>query len=250
MKIRLLRHATMIICFNGMKILVDPMLSPAGSMPPIQNSADSRRNPLVEMPSDMGSLEEMDAVLLTHTHRDHFDDTAARLLPRDIPLICQPEDEVKLSGLDFSRVCPVGEGFSWGGINFTRTGGRHGTGDIGKMMAPVSGYYLEAEKEPSLYIAGDTIWCPEVERVLETFHPRVTVVYAGGASFKTGGPITMTADDVLAVLRKDTSTQVLAVHMEAINHCLLTREELRSAIENEGFGQRVLIPTDGQWVEF
>ena len=32
------------------------------------------------------------AVLATHLHQDHFDATAARLLPRDLPLLCQPED--------------------------------------------------------------------------------------------------------------------------------------------------------------
>ena len=38
----------------------------------------------------------------------------------------------------------------------------------------------------------------------------------------------------------------VAVHMEAINHCLLTRADLRADLEAEGLGGRVLVPEDGQ----
>jgi hypothetical protein len=47
-----------------------------------------------------------------------------------------------------------------------RTGGRHGTGEIGEKMGPVSGYVLRGPGEPVVYIAGDTVWCPEVAAAL------------------------------------------------------------------------------------
>jgi hypothetical protein len=40
---------------------------------------------------------------------------------------------------------------------------------------------------------------------------------------------------------------VVAVHMEAINHCLLTREEL--AQQAESAGVQVIIPDDGEEVQ-
>jgi hypothetical protein len=36
--------------------------------------------------------------------------------------------------------------------------------------------------------------------------------------------------------------------MEAINHCLLKREELAAQAQAAGLGQQVLIPKDGAWV--
>jgi hypothetical protein len=40
-----------------------------------------------------------------------------------------------------------------------------------------------------------------------------------------------------------TTTQVIAVHMEALNHCFLTREALRAAVP------AVLVPEDGEQLE-
>jgi len=246
MKIQLIRHATMLVYMRGNKILVDPMFSSAGSMAPVQNSANDRRNPLVELPIREAELLAIDALLLTHTHRDHFDDAAARLLPKDIPVFCQPEDEEKLTGLGFTTVYPINENYLWKEIGITRTGGQHGTGEIGKKMSPVSGYVLQTIGEPSLYIAGDTIWCLDVENVLEVHQPHVTVVFAGAARFTTGDPITMTAEDIRCVCHKAPETRVVAVHMEAFNHCLLTRRELRDFLEKEQLLDRVSIPNDGE----
>jgi hypothetical protein len=46
------------------------------------------------------------------------------------------------------------------------------------------------------------------------------------------------------VCRAAPQAQVVAVHMEAINHCLLTRQEL--AEQAEAAGVRVVIPEDGE----
>jgi hypothetical protein len=71
----------------------------------------------------------------------------------------------------------------------------------------------------------------------------VIVVNAGAAQFLHGDPITMTAGDVIRVCRSTPHAQVIAVHMEAINHCLLTRAEL--AQQAHSAGARLVIPGDG-----
>jgi hypothetical protein len=57
----------------------------------------------------------------------------------------------------------------------------------------------------------------------------------------------MTAGDVIRVCRAAPQAEVIAVHMEAINHCLLTRAEL--AQQAESAGVRVVIPEDGEEVQ-
>ncbi|QJW48740.1 hypothetical protein HA075_25815 [bacterium BFN5] len=52
MKARLIRHATILLIYHGKTILVDPMLSAAGTMSPVVNSANGRLNPLVDVPHD------------------------------------------------------------------------------------------------------------------------------------------------------------------------------------------------------
>jgi L-ascorbate metabolism protein UlaG (beta-lactamase superfamily) len=176
-----------------------------------------------------------DAVLVTHLHRDHLDETAERLLPRDVPVFCQPEDEARLRELGL-QARPVADSVEWDGLAIHRTGGRHGTGRIAERLAPVSGFVLGG-----LYIAGDTVWCDEVAAAIERHRPPVAVVNAGGARFLEGDPIVMDAADVLEVAGRVPT--VVAVHMEAINHCVLTRAELRAAAPH------VLVPDDGATID-
>jgi L-ascorbate metabolism protein UlaG (beta-lactamase superfamily) len=98
-------------------------------------------------------------------------------------------------------------------------------------------------------VAGDTIWCPEVEEALDAHVPDVVVVNAGAARFLEGEPITMTAEDVAKVCHALPDALVIAVHMEAINHCLLTRDDLKEEMQKEGLAERVRIPADGETLE-
>jgi L-ascorbate metabolism protein UlaG (beta-lactamase superfamily) len=249
MRLLLLRHATLLIEYNARKLIVDPMLDDAGAWPAVQNSPNPRKNPLVSLPMPAEEVVEgVEAVLVTHTHSDHWDGTAARLLAKDLPLFGQAEDVVKFRAQGFSDVRVVRPSLQWDGIEIIRTGGQHGRGEIGRAMAPVSGFVLRAAGEPTIYIAGDTIWCDDLQQALRDHKPAIVVVNTGAAQFLEGGPITMSADDVIATCQALPSAQVVAVHMEAINHCLLTRADLAFQLEAARVG-RVAIPGDGEWLE-
>ena len=248
MKMRLIRHATHIIWTGGRRILVDPMLSEPGAMAAIPDVPNPSGNPLVPLPAGLPEILEVDAVIVSHVHRDHFDDAAMRLLPRDIPLFCQPGDEEKITAAGFTDVRPVVDGLTWEGVAISRTGGRHGTGKIGEMMGKVSGFVLAAEGEPTVYIAGDTIWCPEVEAAIERYNPDVIICFAGAAQFASGDPITMTKEDVWETARKAPRAKVIVIHMESWNHCRLSREEMREFIAENGLGEQVVVLGDGELV--
>ena len=242
--LRLLRHATLALEYAGTTLLVDPMLGEAGSMPPIPNTPNDRRNPLVDLPD--ADLTH-DALLVTHLHRDHLDDAAKERLAGEVPTLCQPEDADELAEAGFADVRPVDESVAFEGIRVTRTPARHGHGDLAERMAPVSGFVLEAAGEPTVYHAGDTVWYEGVAETLEAFDPDVVVVNAGAAQFTEGRPITMTTEGVLEVCAHTDAT-VVADHMDAINHCLRTREALGTARADAGAEDRVAVPADGERV--
>ncbi|AIQ51060.1 MBL fold metallo-hydrolase [Paenibacillus sp. FSL R7-0331] len=249
MKIQLIRNAALWLEYGGLTFLIDPMLNEKEANPPIANTANDRRNPLVPLPGPAGQWLNPDVVLVTHLHQDHWDAAAVSLLPHDLPVLCQEGDQIRISAQGFAAVSavPDHQPLVFRGVTLTRIGGQHGTGETGERMGKVSGFVFQAEGEPVLYLAGDTIWCEEVAEALGRHHPETIIVNAGGARFVTGGPITMDEQDVVEVCRHAQDAAVIAVHMEAINHCLVTREMLRVRLAEEGLLERVFIPADGEF---
>ncbi|MGE5106379.1 MAG: MBL fold metallo-hydrolase [Sphingobacteriales bacterium] len=248
-KFRLLRHATLLIEIGGKKILVDPMLSQKEAMDPVQNAGNSNRIPLVDLPIGEEELNkllnETDAILITHTHRDHWDVAAQQQISKDKLIICQPADEIKIKEEGFTSVQVIDKSWTWKGVQIYRTNGQHGTGEIGKLMGTVSGYVL-VYKSDRLYIAGDTIWCSDVQEAVTTHQSTHIIVNGGGAQFLKGGPITMTTDDVVK-LSQFTKIKITVVHLETINHCLQRRSDFKEAITKNNLQSRVGIPADGEW---
>lgn len=249
MRVRLLRHATLLIETGGRRLLVDPMLGPPGSQPPVPETPDPRPNPLVPLPvTPLEAVAGISAILVTHLHGDHFDAPAVGAVPRDRPVLCQPRDQPMLARAGLSAT-PIDGTIDVEGLTISRTDGQHGTGAIGQEMGQVSGFVIRSPGEPTLYVAGDTVWCDEVASAIAAHEPDVIVVNAGAARFIHGDPITMDADDVIAACRAAPDAMIVAVHMEAMNHCGLGRDDLRAAVAAAGLDGRVATPADGETLE-
>jgi L-ascorbate metabolism protein UlaG (beta-lactamase superfamily) len=235
-RLTLVRNATVILEIAGRRILVDPMLDDVGARPPIQGTRNQVPNPTVPLPLPAEEVVAgLDAVIVTHRHRDHLDTRGEELVPRDLPVFCQPDDEDALRELGFDARA-VHDEVDWVGVRITRTPARHGSGRMAELLAPVSGFVLD-----DLYLAGDTVWYEGVEETIERHRPRVAVVNAGGAEFEEGGLIVMGIEDIREVVSRVPT--VVAVHMEALNHCFLARAELRTKLPD------VHVPNDGETLE-
>jgi hypothetical protein len=55
----------------------------------------------------------------------------------------------------------------------------------------------------------------------------------------------MDAEQVVEVARRAPGARVVAVHLDAINHCIQTRADLHQALHDADLVERVTIPEDG-----
>lgn len=121
-------------------------------------------------------------------------------------------------------------------MRITRTSGQHGFGEVARQLGPVSGFVVD-----DVYVAGDTVWCPEVEQAITRHQPRIAIVNGSAARFVDSGPLVMTIDDIRKVVALVPT--VIVVHLEAINHCIDTREFVRAEVP-EAF-----VPDDGETID-
>lgn len=231
------------------------MLAKKGAYPGFENTYRSNlRNPLVDLTeSPEKVISGVDAVIVTHTHLDHWDDAAQKALPKDIPLFAQHEEDAQLiRSQGFKNVRVLTNEAEFGGVKITKTGGQHGTDEmyavpaLAKPLGEAMGVVFEAPGYKTLYLAGDTVWRKEVDQTIEKYHPQIIVLNAGKAMM-TGykGSIIMGEEDVLRASKTAKDAKIIAVHMDAINHMSLSREQLRTYITKHGIESQVDIPEDG-----
>ena len=254
------RNATVKITYGGTTFLIDPMLAKKGAYPGFENTYRSNlRNPLVDLPESPDKvISGVDAVIVTHTHLDHWDDAAQKALPKDIPLFAQHEEDAQLiRSQGFKNVRVLTDEAEFGGVKITKTGGQHGTDEmyavpaLATPLGEAMGVVFQAPGYKTLYLAGDTIWRKEVDQAIEKYQPEVIVLNAGKAKM-TGfeGAIIMGEEDVLRAAQTAKDAKIVAVHMDAVNHMSLSREQLRNYIKQHGIENRVDIPQDGASLEY
>lgn len=254
------RNATVKITYAGTTFLIDPMLAEKGTYPGFEGTYRSHlRNPLVDLPGSPDEvISDVDAVIVTHTHLDHWDDAAQKTLPKDIPLFTQHEADAQLiRSQGFKNVRVLADEAEFGGVKITKTGGQHGTDEmyavpaLAQALGEAMGVVFQAPGYKTLYLVGDTIWRKEVDQAIEKYHPEVIVLNAGKAKMAgLDGAIIMGEEDVLRASQAAQNAKIVAVHMDSINHMSLTREELRTYVKKQGIESRVEIPQDGTSLEF
>ncbi|MCA9671448.1 MAG: MBL fold metallo-hydrolase [Myxococcales bacterium] len=168
-------HATMLMHLDGLSLLTDPIFT---ALP---------RTPRLAAPALLPEqLPRLDAVLISHNHRDHLDRRSIAQIARDVLVIvpvgmgewmrrARRERVLELDWWD-SVECDAGR------ITFVpaQHWSRRGIGDENKSLW--GGFVVETDKH-CIYYTGDTGWSEQyagvVERVAQRFKPRAVMMPIG-----------------------------------------------------------------------
>ena len=248
MKLHQIRNATIILEYNGIRFLIDPMFAPKEAYPPIT----LKPWPYHDLPmSAKDIIKNIDAVILTHLHTDHFDKYAQDLLPKSIQIFVQDKyDKNALEKENFNNIEILKyDGTNIHGMEIYKTECCHGVRTLAEpvflgngMRWEAMGIVFKSKSEPTLYIAGDTIWYEGVKDAIDTYNPKYILVNAACAQTPQSGPINMGIDDIKELHKYYPEGKLIASHMDNVGHATLCRVDLRDS-EIKDY---IYIPADGE----
>ncbi|MCX5858292.1 MAG: MBL fold metallo-hydrolase [Proteobacteria bacterium] len=170
MKIRYIKHSTLIIESGGKKIITDPWL--------VGNFRFFPARPRQVKPEE---LHDLNLILISHGHGDHLHAESLATLPRQAKVIVPrglKNKLIRLGFLDTVELSP-GEEFSLPTLTIAAVPAKH--------PGPAVGYMIKDGK--TVYFAGDTVLFPGMKEIASRFKIDAAFLPIGGVrmfGFKLG----------------------------------------------------------------
>jgi L-ascorbate metabolism protein UlaG (beta-lactamase superfamily) len=180
-------------------------------------------------------------VLLSHhEHEDNLDYEGLELLATGVPTISTMKAGSDLFGGGV-RGLDSWESREVGAVTVTAVPALHGPPGAEALVGPVTGFVLQADGEPTIYVSGDNASLPLVQQIADRFPDiDIAVLFAGAARISAvNGPLTLTSADAAEAARILGVHRVVGLHTEGWEHFTETRADLEAAFA----GTELLVDT-------
>jgi L-ascorbate metabolism protein UlaG (beta-lactamase superfamily) len=229
-RITYLGHATFRFVTPGdEQIIIDPFLT---------------ENP--QTPDDLKRVAELDTILITHGHFDHFSDVEPLQGQTGAATVSNFEIFSYLQRQGIENAIPVQKGgtIQVGGIKVTATHAIHSSSialDDGTVIygGEPMGYIIEFESGFKLYHAGDTAVFGDMQLIGELYHPDVALL-------PIGGQVVMSPYEAAHATRLLGVQHVVPIHYGAFPFDPGTPEEFREHVNEVAPGTTVHVMKPGE----
>ncbi len=189
----------------------------------------------------------VDVVLLSHDQ--HFDnlDHAGRALLGSIPTVLStPDADRRIPGV---RGLEPWQTTTIGAVEITAVPALHGPEGAEALSGVVTGFVLQADGAPTLYVSGDNASVDLVREIAARFPQiEVAVLFVGAANPGRFGDtdVTLNAHTALQAAEVLGDALIVPVHGEGWAHFSETLERLELVFGYAGLGDRLRVPVRGE----
>ncbi|HEU4544586.1 MAG TPA: MBL fold metallo-hydrolase [Jiangellaceae bacterium] len=228
---------TVLIEFDGWRLLTDPTFDPAGGHYDFGwgTSSEKLAGPAVAA----SDLPPIDAVLLTHDHHGDNLDIAGRALLQSVKTVITTVSGAHRLRLTSARGLDAGDTVRLNApakpaLEVTATPARHGPPLSGPIVGDVVGFALRrpADDGVVVWITGDTVLHRPLRRVAASMAVSVALVHVGGVRFPMTGPVryTMTGRKAVELIGIARPRVAVPVHYEGWAHFKAGRASVERAL--------------------
>ncbi|WP_343924094.1 MBL fold metallo-hydrolase [Rhodoglobus aureus] len=224
---------TALLEYAGLRIVTDPTFDAPTHYPDEGGVPLTKTEGPALSRADVGAV---DLVLLSHhEHQDNLDYEGLELLATGVLTISTMK-----AGSDLFGGGVVGldswESREIGAVTVTAVPALHGPPGAEARVGPVTGFVLQAESEPTIYVSGDNASLPLVQQIAGRFPDiDIAVLFAGAARISAvNGPLTLTSADAAEAARILGVHHVVGLHTEGWEHFTETRADLEAAFAGTG----------------
>jgi L-ascorbate metabolism protein UlaG (beta-lactamase superfamily) len=208
---------TVLLEYAGARIVTDPTFDPPRSYAePGSTTLVKTRGPAV----DRRELGPVDLVLLSHHgHKDNLDYEGLELLATGVRTLSTTDAATELFGGGLTGLDDW-ESVQLDGITVTAVPALHGPAGSERIVGRVTGFVLEADGEPTVYVSGDNASLGLVRQIAERFpHIDIALLNAGAARVQhVFGTLTLSAEDAVAATAELGASRVVVTHTDDWEH--------------------------------